>query len=355
MDSSVLEKIRRLKASRPQSGGVNRVKGIFHQFQDGENIIRLVGEFLEVRTHFIAPATARKDRGLCIPAAFQGDGKLPQIINCPDWDIDKEVAKKDKTCPICKLRAIARKVLKEHVADLSSDEKTFYDNLARMCSPVTKLKWNIIDRKDPYVIADDNGRELKVLGLKIATIGMEAWNDINGIFDQVQADITDPDEGIDISVVKGNNGTRVSYSAKAVIEGKSLKVTPLTPEERALSLHDLKAINSKAVDVNKIVDALHEDLRQALEAVTVESSDTDVPETEEVVEDTEEVVSAPVKAAPKARPVTAMPQRPVNKAPVIAQPAHPTLSKEVVDAIDEALADEDGDGLMDGTSAQKKT
>ena len=68
---SMMEKIRRFKARRPQSFGGGRIRGIFHKWKDGDNNIRLAGEFVEVKTHYIAPNTKRQERGLCEPAAFQ--------------------------------------------------------------------------------------------------------------------------------------------------------------------------------------------------------------------------------------------------------------------------------------------
>jgi len=53
---SVLDRLTKQQASRPQGGQGGRVKGIFHQWKDGANHIRLAGDFVEVRTHFIAPS-----------------------------------------------------------------------------------------------------------------------------------------------------------------------------------------------------------------------------------------------------------------------------------------------------------
>jgi len=259
---NVLDKVRQFRANKTNSGHDHRVRGIFHQWKDGDNIIRLVGEFIEVRTHFIAPVKNRNDRGLCRDDAFEGDDALPQVINCPNWDIEMEKPRKQKTCPICVLNELAWAALKENP---TPEEKKFLEDLRTASAPRRNVKWNIIDRADPFVIVTENGQERRVLGLKIATIGMEAYNDIEAIFEQCGFDITDPDAGIDIRVVKGFNGTRTIYTAQACVEGLNLKQTPLTKEERALALHDLKAICGRAVNIDKLMDALHEDLRQLIE------------------------------------------------------------------------------------------
>lgn len=357
MSMSTLDKVRRLKERRPAQGGSSRMKGIFHQWKDGDNTIRLAGNFVEVRTHFIAPAPKRSDRGLCRPDAFQGDNSIPQVINCLDWDIEKEEPKAVKTCPICKLAEIARAILKENP---TGEEKKFASELKQAAGARPNLKWNVIDREDPYVTMTDNGTEKRVLGFKIATIGMEAWKDIEGIFEQCKRDISDPKGGIDIKVTKGNNGTRTVYSVQAVLDGVQLKVTPFTAEEAAMPLHELKGLCGKIVEQHKIVDALHEDLCElyrlnlgddvepALEkeaeaataAVIAEESSFDdgglsaatpVEDGDGLMDGT--VAQAPAKSvaparpvAPASRPVTAT--RPV--APTRPAAAAPTATKKTV-------------------------
>ena len=329
----VLEKVKKLKSSRAQQGGGGRMQGIFHQWKDSDNIIRLVGEFLEVKTHFIAPAPKRKDRGLCRPDAFQGDDKLSPVINCLDWDVEKEETKSTKTCPICKINAVAHAIVKESPDNTpeEKEEKKAFEKIRSDANPSARLKWNILDRDDPHVLEVTDGNEKKVLGFKIATVGMEAWDDIEGIFEQMGFDITSAEDGIDIKVTKGHNGTRVTYSAQAVIDASQkppvAKVTPFTDEEKALRLHDLKVICSKQVDAQRIVDALHEDLRDMLD---VDMSDG-----------TSDATDTSAKDGQKA---------PAEKAPAAEEQA--SSDKEGA-AIEDAISEEDGDGLLDGTAEKK--
>lgn len=322
MGTNVLDKVRKLKASRPQSGNNSRLRGYFHNWNDGDNILRLVGEFVEVRTHFIAPAPKRNDRGLCMPTAFQGDDKLPMKINCLDWDIGLEEFRKVKVCPVCKMWQIAKAVLKDNP---TPEEKAFFDKLRMDCSPKSELKWNILDRDDPYIIfVDESGTEKRVIGYKIASVGMEAWGDIEGIFDQCGFDITDIDKGVDIKVHRGSNGTRTTYTAQAVVEGTSLRVTPLTEEERALELHDLKSRCGKQVEADKIISALHDDLRSVLEANETSEAVEEAPAAEAEAEaEVEAPAPAPVaKPVPVAAPAP-RPAAPVAKAPVAAPAPRP--------------------------------
>jgi len=351
---SVLDRLARVQAARPQGGAFQRVRGIFHTWKAGKNHIRLAGDFTEVRTHFLAPSPKRKDRGLCQATAFQGDDKIPQVINCPNWDIAMERPKKEKSCPICKLNAVARAVLAEKPAD--PEEKAFFEALRSATRATSTLKWNIIDRDDPNVeVEGPDGKPQKVLGFKIASIGPEAARDILGIFQQVQADIQDPDTGIDIEVTRDDSGARTSYSARAVIAGTSLKVTPFTKEERALALHDLKVRCGRQTDPDDVLAAMHEDLRQLVETDVKDSDDVDA-----AVQQAVEEVSAAPAPAPAARPAPAPAARPAPAAPTAARvpasvldrlqkrPATPASATAPVDA----PADEDS--LPLGEDLKKK-
>jgi len=264
----VLDKVRKFKNSRPNNDSRTRTTGIFHDWKDGKNRIRLVGEFLETRTHFLAPAKARGDRGMCQAEAFDknNENRLRVVVNCPDWDVEREEETEKKTCPVCKLYRLALQALKE---DPNDEEKKYFEALKQSARPRTALKWNIFDREDPNVtVIDENGNESKQKGLKIATIGMEAWNDIEGIFAQCAFDITDPEEGVDIVVEKGHNGTRVAYSAQVCIDmkTKALAITPFDDEELEIvnGSHDLKAICGTKTDAKAIMEALHGDYADLL-------------------------------------------------------------------------------------------
>lgn len=380
----ILDRLAKVQAARPQGGQFSKVKGIFHTWKEGPNIIRLAGDFVEVRTHYIAPSPKRKDRGLCIATAFQGDDKIPQVINCLNWDIGLERPKKVKTCPICKLNAVAKGVLAENP---SPEEKKFFEALRGATRATASLKWNIIDRDDPNVVITDNGVEKSVLGFKIATIGPEAQTDILGIFKQVQFDIQDPDKGLDIEVIKDSKGTRTTYSAKLVIAPgangiPTAKVTPFTADERKLELHDLKVRCGKLVDPEKIVDALHDDLRDII-SVNVSEGEVaeDAPETVEaaveaaVAEVSEEEAPAPVQAkvAPKAATVAAPKTAAPATRPAVTPATAPSAGKVPSSVLDrlakkpvtsvaaapaaDVLGEEDNgdaDGILDSPDAAKK-
>jgi len=325
----VLDKIRKFKNSRPKNDGRPRTMGIFHDWQDGDNIVRLVGEFLEVKTHFIAPSPKRGERGLCQEEAFkkENEKKIPKVINCPDWDIETESPTDKKTCPICRLFRLARQALKESP---NEEEKEYFEGLKSLSRVRTNLKWNVFDREKPNVtVIDDKGNESKQKGLKIATIGMEAWDNIEGIFSQCGFDITDPDEGVDVNVIKGHNGTRVSYSAQVVLEGKGVKCTPFDEEEKGIvdKPHELKVICGKSTAAQAVLDALHGDYAELLEL-----NEGDDGEDGDAGEDGDDGASEPAAAKEK-----------------------PDADKEEAEATaEEAPADDDDDALVDSGSKKKK-
>jgi len=265
MSKSVLEKIKKLRESRPQPQNWARHKDIFYEFQKGDNPIRLVGEFLQQKIHFIAPNKRFKDRGLCIADAFEGEDRIPKMISCLDWNTDEEQPTAEKTCPICHLHRIVKKVLREGGSSVEPQDRQYLEKLQKDSGVGTSLKWNVIDRRDPHVTeVDENGNEKKVLGYKVINIGMEAWYDIDSIFRQLDRDISDPEEGVDINIIQDHNGVRTCYSAQVVMDGVQAKCTPLTEAERQLTLHDLKRLVGRQISAKQVIDALHDDIREIL-------------------------------------------------------------------------------------------
>jgi hypothetical protein len=280
----VLDKVRKFRNRHPKPEARSRTKGIYLDWQDGPNPIRLTEDFKEVRTHFLAGVKSRGDRGLCLDDAFTkdaGDNRIPKVINCLDWDIDNECEKEEKTCPVCKLYRVAKQALEEGP---EGDEEEYYRNTADKARSRVGLKWYVFDRDNPNVtIIGDGDKETKQKGLKIATLGMEAYADIEGILQQVSPlDITDSKDGLDINVIKGHNGHRVSYSAQVVVDGKGLKVTPFDEEEDELFKKRQKLVDviGRQTDSSNVLGALHGDLREL-----VELGETDDDEEQEVDEE----------------------------------------------------------------------
>jgi hypothetical protein len=256
----------KLKKTFAGSGNRNFKKqtNIFYKFEDGSNILRLVGEPLDVRTHYIAPNTKKGDRGLCVKEAFEieGEERLPFMANCPDWDIENQVERKEKTCPICKLNRIVKEELYKNKENLAEKDAKYLEEIKRATNVAKNSKFNVIDRENPEVLeTKEDGTEVKVKGYKVASFGKEAGDGIVSICNQLEpVDPASINEGVDIDIVKGNNGARTTYTAKCVMNGLSVKQTPLTADEKAMQLHDLLRISGKITSPENIIKYMHEDL-----------------------------------------------------------------------------------------------
>lgn len=250
------------RAKRFSGKSFSRYDNIFYTFEDGDNIIRLVGVFKKVKTHFIAPAKGNK-QGTCISDVFVNK-KLAKVVNCPDWDNEKErdVEPSERKCPICKMHWAARKELKERALEINIERKKYLESIQTRTRPSISFKWNIIDRRDPYIYKTEDCVKTKMKGFKIVNLSMEAWKDLENIFNQLSIDIADEEKGIDIDVVKGHNGIRTTYKVQAVMEGMKVKETPLTEEELEMEKHDLKRITSKKTDADILTDNLVKDLKE---------------------------------------------------------------------------------------------
>jgi hypothetical protein len=290
---NALEKIRKLKKASQANGGSRR-RGIFLQFRMGPNTIRLVGEPIEVKNHYLGENKRfeHDPRGLIRDDA---DG-VAKMINCSDWNIDIEEPKEEKSCLICKLNEIANAELKKADNDMTPADEGYLKELRSKGRARSVLKWNVIDRDDPNIVEQTDEGDKEVFGYKIANIGPEAWNDIEGIFTQVGFDISDPDKGIDICVVKSQGQNRVTYSVRAVMEEGSVVRTPLTDDEKETDLLDIKQICGRQTDQRKLFDALHDDYQQLLRVYGFEPADSDEQQEEqgqdeEQSEEQEEIAS----------------------------------------------------------------
>ena len=283
---NTLEKIRMLKKrSEQQRGGTTQ--GLFLKFKKNHNIIRLVGEPLETKSHYLGVNKKFKnDKRAVLKDGTEG---ISTVVNCANWDINKEEETGEKKCIICKLNEMAHENLNQMTSDGADDtDIQFMKDLRSKTRARSILKWNVIDRDNPNVTRqNDSGDEDEVFGYKIANIGPEAWEDIAGIFEQVGFDISDFEDGIDIDIKKVEKD-RVYYSVKAVMEDGAVVKTPLTDEEREVDLNDLKVICGKQVDQSNLLEAIQDDYRELLEVWESDQDSSKENEDEDSSEDDED-------------------------------------------------------------------
>lgn len=233
------------------------VKGgnIFYSWEK-EQILRFVGDFLCERSHWIGYSEYNPIK-LFPDSAFEGEGKLPMTVNCANWDNVKE-ERIDGGCLICKLREIAIDILA--AATKGDPIEDQFKSVKYKCDFKKRYFWNVIDRGNPF-IADG------IMGYKIATVGQELFDEILSIAKQIQPiDLTGADSGIDLNITKSGGGKLgpVKYKAQIILDGASIKKTPLTVEEMAMQLLDLRMINGKRIDQNRLFETIDETYKDLL-------------------------------------------------------------------------------------------
>lgn len=270
--SSVLDKINKHKKNLPSNNNSNgvRTNGIFANFEMGDNEERLVGEPVMGNGHFLAPNKKSKFRGFCPEDAFdrENENRLPKWGLCGKWDLDTETEDEDGLCYICLLNEIAHEVVTAIKDSDDVDEKTKkeWTELRSRANARANIKWNCFHRANPNVeVEDEDGNKEKKLGCKVISVGQEAYEGIAKQFTDLNCDITDPEEGVDIKITKAQ-GNRVNYSVSPVYDGKSVKETPFTDEERACEPHDLKVFFGGEVDQDVLLENLHPEHRKVIEA-----------------------------------------------------------------------------------------
>ena len=247
-----------------KSSPTGNAKDVFFKFKTGTNRIRLVGDMVECRAHYLAGNSKRGNRGLCPPMAFEGDNKIFSAINCVDWDVHTEQKKATKTCPICQLLLIAQRALSS--GKLNDSTKAFYNELKQNAREMTSFKVNIIDRDDPYITILDNGTERKEKGLKIASLTYTVAKKIYELSTKIKFGIENPDRGIDIEVIRSDTNGKTSYDVRPIFDSDlKICVSPLTEEERNYPLHDIIALGEREPDIATVRAALHGDLISLLD------------------------------------------------------------------------------------------
>ena len=235
-------------------------KNIFFKFgneEREERIIRLVGDFFITKKHWIG-SSKFNDYPLYDDSEFDGEDPLPNQITCND--VDDEGRAFDGGCPICKLNASVRSILRSKDAEsLEEGTKRDLENLRKKTMPKTHCYINVIDRSDPDYAKDGNG-------YKIADFNKSIITGIGSIVKDVEPDdIAGVDTGVDIKITKVGNGTEAKYTVSLVLERAMVKKTPLTEEEKSWELHDLNTICGKKIESAVLFDRLAEEPKSLLD------------------------------------------------------------------------------------------
>ena len=222
-----------------------------------EHVIRLVGDFKWIRSHWIGESQYGKDIALLNAKAFKGEGKIPMNVACGNWDPETESEDPNGDCPICRLAKNADMLLAKNGKDMEESDKAIIKSIRKKCAVKNTYLFKCIDRENPYV---DDAKTRK--GYKIIKMPGDLLNAIVELSKKFEGvSITSPDEGIDITIkrVRGENGGVPKFTALPVMAGMSVKQTPLTDEEKAFRDLDLGKFVGKPVDKERFEEELTDD------------------------------------------------------------------------------------------------
>lgn len=270
-----------LKKSQSISGSTNNEfakENIWFDWGNkNEHVVRIVGDFVSIRSHWIGESKYGQDVAILNSSAFKGDKKIPMQVACGNWQADSETEDPDgDACPICRLGRNADLMLKKYGKELTEADKNIFKAIRRKCAIKCSYLFKVIDRENPYINDEKTKKGYKILRApeKLLKAILALSDQMNGI------GITSVDEGIDITIKKSVSDTAktdVTYSALAVMNGMKVKQTPLTEEEREYRDLDLSKFAGKPVDKDRFEEELTDEnnVRTIYENVNMDDSDGD--------------------------------------------------------------------------------
>lgn len=241
--------------SRNVSGNFTKENLWFDWGTEDEHVIRLVGDYREVHSHWIGASKFGKDIAILKPSAFTGDNKVSMNVACENWDPDTETLD-EGACPVCRLAKNAEQMLKQYANELDDADKETFKAIRRKCSVKITYLFKCIDRENPYLDDEKTRKGYKIIKMpqELFTAILEMARKIKGV------EIASVDEGIDITIKrqKPANGQKgkTTYTASPVYDGMTVKQSPLTEEEKAYRDIDLLKFIGKPVDKERFESEL---------------------------------------------------------------------------------------------------
>lgn len=258
----MIDRIRKFQERNQRStstgSNFNNNDKIFFDLSEGTHRIRLVGDWVCVHSHWIAP-TQFSRVNLYSENAFKGENRLRKMVNCPDFDIDTELLNSEKKCTICKLHAAANDILYS-CNDLDKKQKTFLENIAYDTRFSERVFFLCIDRDNPEVSPGKKGFKI----IEFPKSLMSQWMQLVGSNPDLEC--TSVEEGVDFNVIKTKDGgNRSQYLIQYVMAGTKICQTPLTDEEKTFERLDIKKIMCKMPDQGTLYEKLLPEFREILD------------------------------------------------------------------------------------------
>lgn len=248
-----------LKGSSTENKGTEFTKDNiwFDWGNSEEHVVRLVGDFKWIRSHWIGPNQFGKDIEILNATCFKGENKIPMNVACGNWDADSESEEPGSdNCPVCRLGLNADTMIRKYGKEMEEADKEVIKNIRRKCGIKNTYLFKCIDRDNPYLDEEKTRKGYKIIKMpaELLTAIVELSKKLQGV------NITSPEEGIDITIkrVKPDGGKmgKTNYTALPVYEGMTVKQTPLTEEELEFRDLDLSKFAGKPVDKERFEEEL---------------------------------------------------------------------------------------------------
>lgn len=292
---SVLERIKRAKAELEKSGGsYDNNDNIFMDIkEEGTYHVRLINDWVEVHTHFIGngkftPVKLYPDR------AFEGENRLKKMINCVNFDPRTEIERENKKCVICRLNEVANEIINDRNSGAGEEEINWLKDIRKETFPKTRYLFCCIDRDNPEV---SPGKK----GIKIVEFPKKLFQQYLNLVEKNQdLDFTSQEgEAPELDIEVTGQGKDAVYSINFVMEGRQVKLTELTDEEKKLKVPDIYQISCQMPKQKPLFDRLNSDVKELIDDFVVEdeSNSSEKEESSEKDESPKRRSSADVKTS----------------------------------------------------------
>jgi len=259
MAMRMIDRIKALQ-ERNQKSGVGSFSGgdIFFKFTEGTHHIRLVGEWVTIKSHWIGPSTYNKAL-LFDEDEFKGENPLKRSVTCSNFDTQTEMTVEHgkETCALCALNEAAFSLLRDK--RLSEEQRQSLKDIMSSARPNERYFFLCIDRDNPEIEEGRNGFKI----IEFPKSLMEQWSLL--VQEHDDTDCISDENGVDWVITKKKDGAKTKYTISYATSGRNIKQTPLTEEELAYERPDIRKIMGKQADMADIYSRMLDEYRDMLD------------------------------------------------------------------------------------------
>lgn len=234
----------------------------FYKWKDGDNVVRLIGEPIMVRTYYL-PKSSYNATEIFNADAFNKEANehaIPKVINCPDWNIEERKFENNGDV-LRSLNKIANEMLKIGKENgLPPAELKKWEGVRSKTMPTLQYKWLCFDRDMPYVVEDGRIKEPKELtGYQIITLSKTLFEMVIAAQESYgDDDIFDLQKGCDLVFKKSidSKTKKAVWAVNLKMNGRMVAETPLTEEEAKLEMPNLIELSGRQIPNELIMNNL---------------------------------------------------------------------------------------------------